>query len=94
MPCPDAEILQLLPAVQTDSGMFAFCLCGQRGRRQESYLPVPRLYKECEQKLGYKLKTALSTVCKSGRSLFWKVQENNKGILIQLVWKAEPEWPY
>ena len=34
--------------------------------------------------------TALSTTCKSGRSLSWKVQENNKGILIQLVWKAEP----
>ena len=37
------------------------------------------------------VKVALSTVCKSGRSLSWKVQENSKGVLIQLVWKAEPE---
>jgi hypothetical protein len=37
------------------------------------------------------VKAALSTACQSGRSLSWKVQENNKGILIQLVWKAEPD---
>ena len=36
------------------------------------------------------VKAALSSACQSGRSLSWKVQENNKGILIQLVWKAEP----
>ena len=36
------------------------------------------------------VKTALSSACKSGRSLSWKVQENSKGMLIQLVWKAEP----
>ena len=40
--------------VQTDSGMFAFHFCDQRGMRQESYLPVPRLYKEHGQTLGYK----------------------------------------
>ena len=28
---------------------------------------------------------------KTGRSLSWKVQENSEGLLIQLVWKAEPE---
>ena len=42
----------------------------------------------------YYKKNTLSTTCnnyKSGRSLSWKVQENNKGTLIQLVWKAEPE---
>ena len=36
------------------------------------------------------VKAALSSAYQSGRSLSWKVQENNKGILIQLVWKAEP----
>ena len=36
------------------------------------------------------VKTALSTACKSGRSLSWKMQENSKRILIQLVCKAEP----
>ena len=40
--------------MQTDSGKFAFRFCSPRGRRQESYLPVPRLYKEREQNLDYK----------------------------------------
>ena len=46
--------LQSYPRVQTDSGRFAFHFCGQQGRCQESYLPVPRLYKERGQKLEYK----------------------------------------
>jgi hypothetical protein len=37
------------------------------------------------------VKAALSTACQSGRSLSWKVQENSKGLHIQLVWKAEPD---
>ena len=37
------------------------------------------------------VKEALSTACKSCRPLSWKLQENSKGALIQLVWKAKPE---
>ena len=40
--------------MQTDSGKFAFPFCSARGRHQESYLPVPRLYKERGQRLEYK----------------------------------------
>ena len=36
------------------------------------------------------VKCALSA-CNSGKSLSWKVQENKQEILIQLVWKSEPE---
>ena len=50
----DAENCKSYLHVQTDSGRFVFCFCGQQGRRRESYLPVPRLYKELWQKLGYK----------------------------------------
>ena len=39
---------------QTHSGRFGFCFCSPQGRRQESYLPVPRLSKKRGQKLGYK----------------------------------------
>ena len=39
--------------MQTDSDKFAFRFCSPQGRRLESYLPVPRLYKECGQKLEY-----------------------------------------
>ena len=37
------------------------------------------------------VKCALFSACNSGKSLSWKVQENKQGILIQLVWKSEPE---
>ena len=40
--------------MQADSDKFAFWFCSPRGRHQESYLPVPRLYKERGQKLEYK----------------------------------------
>ena len=38
------------------------------------------------------VKSAISAACNSGKSLSWKVQEGNKGILIQLVWKPEPDY--
>ena len=31
--------------------------------------------------------TRLQNACKSGRTLSWKLEENTKGTLIQLVWK-------
>ena len=49
----DVENCNTYPCVQTDAGRFAFCFCDPRGRRQERYLPVPRLYKEHGQKLEY-----------------------------------------
>ena len=36
------------------------------------------------------VKPALICACNSGKPLSWKLQENEKGILIQLVWKAAP----
>ena len=50
----DAENCNTYPRVQTDSGKFGFRFCSPRGRRQESYLPVPRVYKERGQKPEYK----------------------------------------
>ena len=35
------------------------------------------------------VKSALSAACKSGKSLSWKIQENRKGTLVQLVWKEQ-----
>ena len=43
----DAEYCNAYPHMQPDSGKFAFSFCSPQGRRQESYLRVPRLYKEC-----------------------------------------------
>ena len=37
-------LIYIYPCVQTYSGKFAFHFCSPRSRRQESYLPVPRLY--------------------------------------------------
>ena len=34
------------------------------------------------------LKTAISSAYSSGRKLSWKIQEGEKGTLIQLVWKS------
>ena len=34
------------------------------------------------------LKTAISSTCSSGRKLSWKIQEGEKGTLVQLVWKS------
>ena len=50
----DAENCNTYLRVQTDSGKFAFRFCSPQSRHQESYLPVPKLYKECGQKLEYK----------------------------------------
>jgi hypothetical protein len=51
----DAEIANTYLHVQTDGGRFAFhFVIHARGRHQERYLPVPRLYKERGQKLEYK----------------------------------------
>jgi hypothetical protein len=36
-------------------------------------------------------KVAISTACSSGKSFSWKFQENGGRIVIQLMWKAEPE---
>ena len=49
----DTENCNTYPCLQTDSGRFTFHFCGPQGRRQESYLPVPRLCKEHGQKLEY-----------------------------------------
>ena len=35
------------------------------------------------------VRKAIDSACNSGRKLSWKVQESDKGMLIQLVWKAE-----
>ena len=45
----DAENCNSYLHMQIDSGRFTFRFCGQWGRRQESYLLVPRVYKECGQ---------------------------------------------
>ena len=39
------------------------------------------------------VKAALNQACGSGRSLSWKLQESEKGTLLQLVWKAKVEQP-
>ena len=35
------------------------------------------------------VKKAITSACKSGRKLSWKIQENDRGTLVQLVWKPE-----
>ena len=47
----DAEVCNTYLCVQTDGGKFASSFCSPRGRCQESYLLVPRLYR---QKLEYR----------------------------------------
>ena len=42
-------------------------------------------------KLPDLVKSALTAACNSGKALSWKVQESDKGILIQLVWKPRLE---
>ena len=37
------------------------------------------------------VRSALCSACNSGKHLSWRVQENEKGVLIQLVWKAQKE---
>ena len=37
------------------------------------------------------VRIALQKSSKSGRALSWNVQENTKGILIQLIWKHPQE---
>ena len=36
------------------------------------------------------VKKAIISACESGRKLSWKIQENDRGTLVQLVWKPEP----
>ena len=48
------KIANTYPCVWTDSEKFAFRFYSPRGRCLESYLPVPRLYKERGQKVEYK----------------------------------------
>ena len=43
------------------------------------------------EKLPDLVKAALSSACYSGKFLSWKVQESEKGTLIQLVWKPSLE---
>ena len=43
------------------------------------------------EKLPDLVKAALSSACNSGKILSWKVQESDKGTLIQLVWKPRLE---
>ena len=49
------KIVILTCACRPTVAGLLFIFCGQQGRRQESYLSVPRLYKERGQKLGYKM---------------------------------------
>ena len=42
-------------------------------------------------KLPDLVKSALTAACNSGKALSWKVQESDKGALIQLVWKPRLE---
>ena len=37
------------------------------------------------------VKTAISLACASGRTLSWKIQEGEKGTLVQLVWSGKQE---
>ena len=45
----------------------------------------------CMDELPEVVRIALQNASKSGRALSWKVQENTKVILIQLVWKHPQE---
>ena len=36
------------------------------------------------------VKKAITSACESGRKLSWKIQENDRETLVQLVWKPEP----
>ena len=42
-------------------------------------------------KLPDLVKSALTAACNLGKALSWKVQETDKGTLIQLVWKLRLE---
>ena len=44
----------------------------------------------CMDNLPEVVRVALQNACNSGRTLSWKVQENAKGTLIQLIWKLIP----
>ena len=37
------------------------------------------------------VKAAVSLACASGRTLSWKIQEGEKGTLVQLVWSGKQE---
>ena len=69
------------PYRPTVACLLFVCVVNGAGVGRATYLCLDST-KNVNKKLGYKLKTALSTACNSGRSLSWKVQENNKGILI------------
>ena len=51
----------------------------------------PRIILELMGELPEVVRIALQNASKSGRALSWKVQENKKGILSQLVWKQPQE---
>ena len=60
----------------------------QHGSEHRMYLIMEGL-----DKLPELVKSALVFACNSGKSLSWKVQENDKGILVQLVWKSNSSDP-
>ena len=57
---------------------------------QAGYYLLYIIYREMDQ-LPELAKVAISTACSSGKSFSWKFQENSGRIVIQLMWKADPE---
>ena len=60
---------------------------GRLATMQPSYVHTINNYANVMDGLPDVVRVALLTTHASGRTLSWKVQENAKGTLIQLVWK-------